>query len=101
VTLILGNSGYYEQHYERLRREALSPDRGLERGHGLALFLSQGMIAWMKALTTLQPPRSTSSVETIPNPLPSHLKLSRSVRGELTTVLATMILACRRSPTHE
>ena len=101
MTLILGNPGYYEQHYERLRREALSPQRGLERGHGLALFLSQGMIAWMKALATLQPPRSTSSVETTPDPLPSQPKLSSSVRSELTTVLASMILACRRSLTDE
>ena len=101
MTLLPGNPGYYEQHYETLRREALSPRCGLERGHGLALFLSQGMIAWMKALATLQPARSASLVETIPGPLPTHPKLSRSVRGELTTVLAGMVLACRRSPAYE
>ena len=101
MTLMRGNPGYYEQHYEALRREALCRHRGLERGHGLALFLSQGMIAWMKALATLQPPRSTSSVPTIPGPLPCHPKLSRSICSELTTVLAGMVLACRRSPTHE
>lgn len=96
-----GNPGYYEQHYESLRREALSRHRGLERGHGLALFLSQGMLAWMKALATLQPPHLASLVETIPGPSPGHPKLTRSIRGQLTTVLAGMVLACSRSPAYE
>jgi hypothetical protein len=95
-------AGYYEQHYEALRREAFGPHRaGEQRGHGLALFLSQGMVAWMKALAAFEPLRSSSSVETIPCPLPGHPKLFRSIRGELTAVLAGMVLACSRSPSHE
>lgn len=100
MTLWGENLGYYEQHYERLRQEALSSCRCLERGHGLALFLSQGMVAWMKALTTLQPPRP-SSEESIPGPFSTATELSKSVRSELTTVLAGMVLVCRRSQTHE
>ena len=95
------NPGCYEQHYESLRREALSRDRGLERGHGLALFLSQGMLAWMKAVATLQPPHVTPLVETLPGPFPAHPKLAKSIRGELRTVLAAMVLACSRNPAHE
>jgi hypothetical protein len=101
MTFMPDNPRYYEQQYETLRGEALSAHRGLERGHGLALFLSQGMLAWMQALATLQPPRPASSVGTTAGPWPSHPKLSRSFRGELTTVLAGMVLACHRSPTHE
>jgi len=101
MTSCRADAGYYEQHYEILRQEALSPDCGMERGHGLALFLSQGMVAWMKALVALQPLRSTSPVEVIPFPLPTHPRLSSSIRSELTTVLAGMVLACSRSPTHE
>lgn len=100
MTLWAENPEYYEQHYERLRQEALSPCRGLERGHGLALFLAQGMAAWMKALVTLQPPRS-SSEEATAGPLSAATELSKAVRSELTTVLAGMVLVCRRSQTHE
>jgi hypothetical protein len=101
MTLWRENPEYYEQHYERLRQEALCPCRGLERGHGLVLFLSQGMAAWMKALATLQPPRPNATEESIPGPLSAATKLSKSVRSELTTVLAGMVLVCRRSQTHE
>jgi len=68
MTFLRENPGYYEKHYERLRQEALSPCRCLERGHGLALFLSRGMVAWMKALATLQPP-PPSSEKAVSDPL--------------------------------
>jgi len=100
MTLLGENLGYYEQHYERLRQEALSPCRGLERGHSLALFLSRGMIAWMQALRTLQPPQP-SSEKAVPGPLSGTVKLSKPVRSELTAVLAGMVLACRMRSSHE
>jgi hypothetical protein len=37
----------WKQEYENLRREALQADS--RRGHGLALFLSHGMMAWLEA----------------------------------------------------
>jgi hypothetical protein len=101
MILMRGNPGYYEQHYETLRREALSSQGGLARGHGLALFLSRGMVAWMMALATLKPPRTNGLEQSFAGSGPSHPKLTRSICSELTTVLAGMVLACRRSPTHE
>lgn len=101
MTLRRGNPGHYEQHYESLRREALSRDRGLDRGHGLALFLSRGMVAWMQALATLEPPRATARPQTRAGSGASGPKQLSSIRGELTTVLAGMVLACRRNPSHE
>ena len=43
----------WQQEYENLRQEALQA--GSRRGHGLALFLSRGMMAWLEALTALMP----------------------------------------------
>jgi hypothetical protein len=78
---------FLSEQYEVLRKEALETGR---RGHGLALFLSRGMIAWMAALRTLAPrPMTVSGEGTIHYPdLPS------GVRSDLTVVLADMILAC-------
>jgi len=42
----------WEQEYENLRLEALQASA--HRGHGLALFLSRGMMAWLEALTALR-----------------------------------------------
>jgi hypothetical protein len=42
----------WKQEYENLRQEALQTSS--RRGHGLALFLSRGMMAWLKALTALR-----------------------------------------------
>jgi hypothetical protein len=46
----------WKREYEDLRREALHA--GSRRGHGLALFLSRGMKAWLEALTALWPTAS-------------------------------------------
>ena len=42
----------WRQEYEILRQEAL--DVNTRRGHGLALFLSRGMMAWLEALAALR-----------------------------------------------
>jgi hypothetical protein len=80
-------------HYETLRREALATLPLGPRGHGLALFLTRGMSAWLAAVTALAPsvtpPTITAEVEagcprtTLP-----------PGRSEFTTVLAGMVLAC-------
>jgi hypothetical protein len=67
-----------------------------ERGHGLALFLTRGMSAWLGALRALVPPPPTSRGK-----LPGAEEPSRegapmhppSVRAELATLLAGMLLA--------
>ena len=64
----------WQQEYENLRREALQASS--RRGHGLALFLSRGMMAWLEALTAV-------------------------LRPDLTTLLANMVLSCMRGETHE
>jgi transposase len=50
----------WKQEYEYLRQEALHP--GARRGHGLALFQSRGMMAWLQALTALKPRPAVQSV---------------------------------------
>lgn len=84
----------WQQEYENLRREALQT--GSRRGHGLALFLSRGMVAWLGALTALNPrpvPRSA--------PLQESVDLPSVLRPDLTTLLANMVLSCMRRETHE
>jgi len=78
------------EQYEVLRKEALEFDQTGRRGHGLALFLSRGMIAWMLALRALVPrPTTVSKEKAVRCPdLPS------GVRSALTLVLADMVLSC-------
>ena len=82
---------YVLAQYEALRREALRalPDH---YGHGLTVLLTRGMPAWLAALAALAPrplPPSvlTSAAERAPS-------VPGTVRAELTTLLATMVLAC-------
>jgi hypothetical protein len=83
----------WKREYEELRQEALRT--GPRRGHGLALFLSRGMTAWLKALTALKPRpvAKTASQESVD--LPSV------VRPDLTTLLANMVLSCARREEHD
>lgn len=92
---------YYEQHYEALRREAfgrLGAAQG--RGHGLALFLTRGMVAWMKALAVLDSPCGEGLQKTDPAAARSGGWSAGSMRGELTRILAGMILACHEETTR-
>jgi hypothetical protein len=92
MTAGLRPPGYYEQHYEALRREALeSADR---RGHGLTLLLTRGMVAWMKALAALQSSPNASMPSCDLGGVPSRVGLTGTWRGELTHLLAGMILVC-------
>ena len=80
------------EQYEAVRREALEVAPFGPRGHGLALLLARGLPAWLTALTTLGPPRPRRPVdepraERSPRLLPA-------ARGQLTTVLAGLVLAC-------
>jgi len=81
---------YLFDQYESLRKEALGSTG--RRGHGLALFLSRGMKAWLGALTTFTPMGSPKGMED----KASHDKpdLPPAVRPDLTLVLADMVLAC-------
>ncbi len=83
----------WKQEYESLRQEALQA--GARRGHGLALFLSHGMRAWLEALTALKPrPVAQSTHE-------ESVERLLVLRPDLTTLLASMVLSCMRRETHE
>jgi transposase len=85
---------YLLEQYEALRREALEADWG-ERGHGMALFLTRGMTAWVAAVEALAPaaskPQHDAAKDAAQSPQP---KLAFSFRAELTAVLAGIVLAC-------
>ena len=63
--------------------------------HGLALFLSRGMPAWMAALSVFDGPQCQQhAVEDIQ--LPRATELPAKARSELTLVWAGMVLACTK-----
>jgi len=80
------------RHYEALRREALATTPVGPRGHGLALFVTRGMAAWLTALAALVPRRGLPPIVSAPREGPG--RILPTVRTELTTVLAGMVLAC-------
>jgi len=91
VTAVADVQSLVEQ-YEALRREALEVAPFGPRGQGLALFLTRGMPAWLTALPALAPsPRPRDDGPVVPRP-----QLLPTIRAELTTVLAGMVLACTR-----
>jgi hypothetical protein len=79
--------------YEALRREAFETASFGPRGHGLALFLSRGLPAWLAALTALAPPGGPTRPLVEPR-REGGPGLLPTARAELTTVLAGMVLAC-------
>jgi hypothetical protein len=78
-----------DQQYERLRQQALADDCSSNQGHGLAVFLQRGMAAWLNALLALTP-RSVPSVASFD----ATAHTFASVQGEMTLVLAHMVLCC-------
>lgn len=92
MTLAVADPAYGVAEYEALRREALEIAPFGPRGHGLTLFLTRGLPAWLRALTALVPSRRMEPVDELgaaaaPRVLPA-------ARVELTAVLAGMVLAC-------
>lgn len=76
----------WEREYEDLRREALQTSS--RRGHGLALFLSRGMMAWLEALAALE---SRPLMQRTPQ---ESVDFTSVLRPDLTTLLANMVLSC-------
>ncbi len=81
---------YLFDQYESLRKEALGSS-GL-RGHGLALFLSRGMKAWLEASAAFVPIATPEGLRESASE--NKLDLPPAVRPDLTLVLADMVLAC-------
>jgi len=75
-------------HYEELRLQALG-QTGVARGLGLVLFLRQGMRcrieSWSKCAPTPRAMQEVSSGPSIP----------RALQGEITNILAGMVLSSR------
>jgi hypothetical protein len=90
VTAAVADAQYVLAQYEALRREAIELAPFGPRGQGLALFLTRGMPAWLTALTALAPsPRHRDDV-----PGDARPPFLPTLRTDLTTVLAGMVLAC-------
>ena len=83
----------WKQEYENLRQDGLQA--GSHRGHGLALFLSRGMMAWLEALMALRS-------HLVPQSAPQEsFDLPSVPRPDLTTLLTNMVLSCMRGEAHE
>jgi hypothetical protein len=79
--------GKLTAQYEQLRGDVLDRAGLPAHGFGLALFLQQGMTAWMRAWSewTNEPQTSSASAVPLAAPLPSV------VRAQLTLILASML----------
>lgn len=84
---------YVLEQYEALRLHALEGNGTGKCGHGLALFLSRGMSAWISALSALVRPPSLPHCEK-EGPVVALAELPLTNRSDLTVLLAGMILAC-------
>jgi hypothetical protein len=73
-------------HYEALRRGALEDSAGGCRGAGWALFIGQGMAAWMDTCTAV-------TVEAEPRSAVAPTPRAGDLRSELALILARMALA--------
>jgi hypothetical protein len=90
MTAAVAEPPFLLAQYEALRREALEAAPFGPRGQGLALFLARGMPAWLAALSALAPsPRPRADAPTAPRP-----HVLPTLRADLTTLLAGMVLAC-------
>lgn len=94
MKVAVGDPHYPIAEYEVLRREATASGRGIgRRGHGLALLLARGMRAWFDALTAWapRPPFGERPLEAARR---DRVALEPTLRADLTTMLAAMVLAC-------
>jgi hypothetical protein len=81
------DAGYLLEQYELLRQEAIEVLPLAQQGHGLLLFLTRGMVAWMEAVSCL------AGRQAVPTQF-SDSPGSVTLRPEVTTVLANMVLGC-------
>jgi hypothetical protein len=73
--------------YERLREEVLALGVGASGLCGLGVFLQQGMVGWMRAVSCWAPALGTAAEEATRPPLPADLALP------VVTLLSGMVLA--------
>ena len=80
--------------YEQLRSDALHRVSGVSSGIGLAVFLRQGLRAWMRACGSVLTP----SVNQLAQPAPGS-SMPFDVRTQTVLILAAMLLG-NRSEAH-
>ena len=78
------------EQYQALRRAAIENASRGPGGHGLSLFLTQGMAAWLKALSWLSPRPVELPCAGAPCERPA---LPSGARSDVTRVLAQMVMA--------
>jgi hypothetical protein len=86
--------------YEDLRRQVVEEHRGLGQGGGLALFVRQGLVAWMQAWPEQVgpwPPCAESGDCGQMSPV-EPIRLCTSLRHQLARVLVTMVLNHQETP---
>jgi hypothetical protein len=82
---------FARQSYEDLRRQALEfPGAG--GGHGLTLFLTRGMVAWLRALGALPVPPRVAACGSNPGGAVDRSGMLRE-KAVLTGLLAEMVMA--------
>jgi hypothetical protein len=80
--------------YEQLRNDALAGRSGQPHASGLALFIRNGMIAWMRASSLYM--RDADPATTPPSSASDASPLfPLEIRGQLTAILAGVILSQR------
>jgi hypothetical protein len=81
------------EHYEQLRSDALSRPTDRAPAPGLALFLRQGMTAWMRTWSQIAAPKNTQAAAPETAALPSAGEpWPLDIRAQMTAILAGMIL---------
>jgi hypothetical protein len=87
------NAGYLREQYEILRREAMAADPFGPRGHGLALFMTRGLPAWLAAVQRLSS-RADGPAELSPRAQTDRLPWRADDRANLTRILASLVVTC-------
>jgi hypothetical protein len=90
------NAGYLREQYEILRREAMAADPFGPRGHGLALFMTRGLPAWLDAVQRLSS-RADRPAEWSPPPQTDRLSWRADDRADLTRILASLVVTYAQS----
>lgn len=80
-----------EEHYEELRRNALTGQRGAPNW-GLALFCRRGMLAWMKAWSDCAPVKDVP----IRGRIEQRPDVPQDMRSNMIMLLVNMVLAGRK-----
>lgn len=84
----------WTQTYEALRGQALGSIGLGCHSHGLSLFLTRGMSAWLAALKVLERPKPVRR-EALVSANSGGRALALSLRSDFTLIVAEMVEACQ------